>query len=278
MGNTIDLDAYLARIGYEGPLDPSLATLAKLHELHPRAIPFENLSPFAGVTPALDPASLEEKLVRDGRGGWCFEQNLLFALALEAIGFQVTRLAARVRMGVSAGVTRPRSHCLLRVPLEGADYIADVGFGGLTLTGPLRMASEGEQSTPHEPHRVTGIGQGVRLVEAKVAGDWVPLYSFEPHEQQVADYEVSNWYLSHHPDSHFVKSLAIARALPGERHAIRQTRYSIHRAGRESERRFAASAAELLEWLEGPFAIRVPRSGELEEKLARLVATSPREA
>ena len=274
----IDLDAYLARIGYEDRAEPNLATLRKLHELHPRAIPFENLSPFTGETPKLDPASLQEKLVHGGRGGWCFEQNLLFGLALEAIGFEVTRLAARVRMGVPAGVTRPRSHCLLRIRVEGADYLGDVGFGGLTLTGPLLMTSEGEQSTPHERHRISSVGREVRLVEANVAGEWTPLYTFEPHEAQVADYEVSNWYLSNHPDSHFVKSLAIARAQPNERHTIRETRYSIHRAGRDTERRFATSAAELLDLLEGPFGIRVPRSRKLEEKLSKLVETSPRDA
>jgi len=256
---------------------PNLDTLRKLHELHPRAIPFENLSPFIGETPRLDPESVQAKLVRGGRGGWCFEQNLLLAHALEAIGFGVTRLAARVRMGVPAGVTRPRSHCLLRVDVDGAGYIADVGFGGLTLTGPLRLDAQGEQATPHERHRITEAGGAVRLVEADVAGVWTPLYTFEPHEQQVADYEVGNWYLSNHPDSHFVKTLAIARALPGERHAIRDTRYSIHRACRDTERRFAADARDLLQLLEGTFAIRVPHSAKLEAKLARLVEASPRE-
>ena len=274
----IDLDAYLARIGYGGQVAPDLATLRELHELHPRAIPFENLSPFAGETPRLDAEALQSKLVRGGRGGWCFEQNLLFALALEAIGFEVTRLAARVRMGVPAGVTRPRSHCLLRIRAEGADYLGDVGFGGLTLTGPLLLDADGEQSTPHERHRITHVAPDVRLVEANVAGEWTPLYTFEPHEAHVADYEVSNWYLSNHPDSYFVKSLAIARALPGERHTLRETRYSIHRVGEETRRRFAADAAEILDLLEGTFAIRVPRSRNLEEKLSRLVETSPRDA
>ncbi|HXF77370.1 MAG TPA: arylamine N-acetyltransferase, partial [Usitatibacter sp.] len=76
--SAFDLGAYFARIGYDGAAEPTLATLRALHELHPRAIPFENLSPFVGETPALDPASLQAKLVRGGRGGWCFEQNLLF--------------------------------------------------------------------------------------------------------------------------------------------------------------------------------------------------------
>src|SRR5204862_693519 len=94
------------------------------------------------------------KLLTPGRGGWCFEHNLLFAHALEAIGFDVTRLAARVRWNVPEDVVTARSHMLLRVRVDGEDWIADVGFGGLTLTAPLRLRPELEQATPHEPHRI----------------------------------------------------------------------------------------------------------------------------
>src|SRR5476649_596419 len=98
----IDLDSYFARVGYEGPPTPTLATLSRLHALHAAAIPFENLSPFLGELVRLDVDSLVDKLVARRRGGWCFEQNLLFFHALEAIGFEVTRLAARVRWNVAA--------------------------------------------------------------------------------------------------------------------------------------------------------------------------------
>src|SRR3954469_382386 len=137
--SSIDLDAYLRRIGFAGPARADLATLREVHRLHAMAIPFENLSAFVGEAIALDVAALEAKLVRAGRGGWCFEHNLLLRHALAAIGFDVGLLAARVRWNVPPHVQTPRSHCLLRVHLEEGDFIADAGFGGQSLTAPLAL-------------------------------------------------------------------------------------------------------------------------------------------
>jgi N-hydroxyarylamine O-acetyltransferase len=269
----IDLDAYLARIGYRGAVAPDLATLERLHELHPRAIAFENLSPFVGETPALDAKSLQAKLVHGGRGGWCFEQNLLFSHVLAAIGFPFRRLAARVRWNVAPDVVTARSHCLLQVAIDGRDYLADVGFGGLVLTGPIAMELESEQRTPHEDHRLREAGSAQRL-EAKVAGEWQALYDFDLVEAKLADYEVSNWYLANFPQSHFVAGVVAARADEGIRHALRGNRYSVHRADGTSERHFATSADEVMGWLEGPFGIRVPRSQELQAKLEKTIASA----
>src|SRR5262245_3255513 len=119
----IDLDAYFARIGYDGSREPTLRTLQRIHSLHPRVIAFENLSPFLGEPVRLDPDSLQDKLLRRGRGGWCFEQNLLLSHVLLELGFDVRRLAARVRWNVPPGVTGPRSHMLMRVRLPEGDYI-----------------------------------------------------------------------------------------------------------------------------------------------------------
>jgi N-hydroxyarylamine O-acetyltransferase len=267
----LDLDAYFARVGYDGPATPTLATLSRLHTLHVAAIPFENLSPFLGEPVRLDVASLQDKLVARRRGGWCFEQNLLFWHALERIGFETTRLAARVRWNVPADVITARSHCLLRVRVEERDHIADVGFGGQTLTVPLRLEAGIEQATPHESYRIIAFNGGYTL-ESRIAGEWQALYTFEMHEQQLADYEVSNWYLANHPQSIFVNGLAAARAGASERHALRNTRYSIHRSDGRTERRILASAREMREALEGPFAIALPDSPNLDEKLAALVA------
>ena len=74
---TIDVDAYLERIAYKGSLTPSLENLAKIQLLHTQAIPFENIDPFLGLPVLLDLPSLEDKLVKRKRGGYCFEQNLL---------------------------------------------------------------------------------------------------------------------------------------------------------------------------------------------------------
>jgi N-hydroxyarylamine O-acetyltransferase len=266
-----DLEAYFVRLGYDGPAEPRLRTLQRLHALHAEKIPFENLSPFVGEPVRLDLESLQDKLLRRGRGGWCFEQNLLFAHMLQGLGFDVTRLAARVRWNVPIDRVTPRSHMLLRVRLPEGDYVADVGFGGLTLTAPLRLEADVEQATPHEPHRLMARDAGFRL-DALIAGEWSALYTFDLHEQQLADYEVSNWYLCHHPESHFLKQVLAARAEHGRRHALRGVRYAIHSAGGETERCEIRDVAEYRRVLEGPFQIRLPDAPSLDENLERMIA------
>ena len=265
-----DLGAYFRRLGYEGAAEPTLAVLRRIHALHAEKIPFENLSPFLGEPVKLDLESLQRKLITSGRGGWCFEQNLLFSHMLSAIGFKITRLAARVRWNVPAGVVTARSHMLLLVELDEGHHIADVGFGGLTLTAPLRLAAGVEQPTPHEPHRLVGAGAGY-VLEAKVAGEWSALYAFELQEQQLADYEVSNWYLCTHPQSQFVSGIIAARAAPDRRHALRNTRYAIHFPDGRTERRFVTDVGEYRELLAGPFQIALPDSPLLDAKLAKMI-------
>ena len=217
----------------------------------------------------LDLDSLQDKLLRRGRGGWCFEQNVLLAHMLEALGYQVSRLAARVRWNVPDDRATPRSHMLLKVRLPEGDYIADVGFGGLTLSSPLKIEDGTEQATPHEPHRLVARDSGYRL-DARIAGDWTTLYVFELHEQQLADYEVSNWYLCHHPDSHFLKMVTAARAAPGVRHALRGVRYATHTADK-TERREIRGVDEYKGLLESAFGIRLPEAINLDEKLSRMI-------
>ena len=269
-----DLDPYLARVGFDGPAAPDLQTLTRLHALHTRAIPFENLSAFLGEPIRLDPASLEEKLVVQRRGGWCFEQNLYFTHVLRRLGFNLKTLAARVRWNVPPGVTTARSHMLMLVSIGERRFAADVGFGGLTLTAPLELAAGVEQATPHEPHRF--VSEGDRFVlQAKIDDEWQSLYAFDLHEQLQADYEVSNWYLAHFPQSQFVTGLVAARADQGLRHALRNTRYTVHHAGGPAERRFLTSVAEVKEVLRGPLRIPLPAHPELDARLQRMVDANP---
>ena len=272
--SAIDLDAYLERIGFDARPRADLATLREIHRLHACAIPFENLSALVGEPIALDAASLERKLVRAGRGGWCFEQNLLLRHALEAIGFEVTQLAARVRWNVPPHVHTPRSHCLLRVATEQGDYIADVGFGGQSFTAPLALTPGVEQPTPHETFRLVEDARQLR-VETRIEGAWQVLYVFDLVEALQADYEVSTWYLAHHPQSQFVNGVIAARAEPGRRHALRHTRYAIHHRDGRTERREIADARELRALLEGPLAIRLDDVPALDAKLAALFGKRP---
>lgn len=143
----LDLDAYLHRIGYGGPRNTTLETLAAVHRAHVGAIAFENLDPWLGRPVALDIGAVQRKLVAQRRGGFCYEHNLLLGRALAALGFGVTELAARVRWNVPTEVTRPRTHMLLAVNVAAQRYIVDAGFGGHTITAPLRLDRRVPQRT-----------------------------------------------------------------------------------------------------------------------------------
>lgn len=269
-----DLEAYFRRIGFAGRAAPTLDTLREIHARHVEAIPFENLAAFMGEPVRLDLESLQAKLLEPGRGGWCFEHNILLSHVLEALGFEVRRLAARVRWNVPPGVATPRSHMLMRVSVAGDPYIADAGFGGLTLTAPLRLAPGLVQETPHEPHRLAPEGEGFAL-QARVAGEWATLYAFDLVEQQLVDYEAANWYLATHPQSQFVKGLIAARAARDRRHALRNTRYSVHYPDGRTERRFLATPKEFRATLTEAFGLRLPDHPRFDEKLAAVIAANP---
>lgn len=268
--HSVDLAAYFNRIGYTGPSVPTLETLRAIHAAHAQTIPFENLNPLAGWPVLLDACALEQKLLREGRGGYCFEQNLLFSGVLEAIGFQVTRLAARVLWNVPPDTTMPRSHMLLRIDIDRTSYIADVGFGGLTLTTPLRLAADVPQSTTHEPFRLVEAPGGF-VVQAEIRGAWKPLYRFDLQEQLLADYEVSSWYLSNHPTSRFVNNLLAARPQPGRRYALFNDVLTTHHLAGESEHVTLRNAKELREVLTDTFGIRVPQTPDIDAALGRVI-------
>ena len=125
----LDLDAYLKRVSYDGSLDPTVETLQALHRAHLAAIPFENLDILLGRGISLELDAIQQKLVHNRRGGYCFEHNLLFSAALERIGFPVTRLAARVQPERPG----PRTHVCLLVEAGGERWLADTGFGTTLL-------------------------------------------------------------------------------------------------------------------------------------------------
>ena len=145
-----DAGAYLDRIVYDGPTEPTAATLAGLHRAHMLAVPFENLDLHLGLRNVLDPGHVFDKVVRRRRGGWCFELNGLFALLLEHLGYPVTRYAAAVVL--SDPPTRDFAHLTLRVDLDDP-WLADVGFGD-SFTGPLRLDEAGDQLREGRPYRL----------------------------------------------------------------------------------------------------------------------------
>lgn len=272
-----DLGAYFARIGYTGPPAPTLAALRGIVAGHAAAIPFENIDVLLGRPVLLDFDTLIDKLVHRHRGGYCFEHNTLLMQVLAALGFAVEGLGARVVWMRGDGEIPPRTHMLMRVALPEGAFLADVGFGGVTLTAPLRLAPGIEQPTPHEPHRLVALGDEFML-EAKLGAEWTRLYRFSPQRQFPVDYEVANWFTSTHPDGLFTNNLLMARPDPDRRYALFNGEFTIHYLDGRRDRRRLDGAADLGDVLAQHFHVTVPDHdlGALVGAIERAAAAPPR--
>jgi N-hydroxyarylamine O-acetyltransferase len=234
----LDLDAYLARIGYAGPAGPSEEALTALHRAHLAAIPFENLDILLGRDIRVDLESIQAKLVYARRGGYCYEHGQLFGAALERLGFSVDRLLARV---VPDGEPmRPRTHLTLRVRAGAGTWLADVGFGS-SPPAPLALRdprSGGPQDLDGWVYEVVpGESDGTcKLRELQDAG-WVTLYRVEDQRVYPADVVMSNHYTSTYPQSWFTWQPIVVRRESGALHSIVGRAYTVTRPGHVKERR-----------------------------------------
>ncbi|WP_433714799.1 arylamine N-acetyltransferase family protein [Nocardia sp. CA-084685] len=223
-GAELDLDAYLARIGYTGDRTPTLATLRALVHAHTTTIPFENLESILGRPVPLDLESLQDKMVRHRRGGYCYENVGLFAAALERLGFGVTGLSGRVTMGVSDGL-RPATHALLRVTTGDDDrvWICDVGFGSGPLA-PYELVEGGEFALGHWRFRLehtTGeLDSDLWVLHQFGRDGWIDRYTFTLNPQYRIDFAVGNHFVSTSPRSPFTARPFVQRFLPDVHHVL----------------------------------------------------------
>ena len=275
------LAAYFDRIGYSGPQQATSETLHALHRLHPQVIPFENLDTLLGRTPRLDLESVFAKLVSARRGGYCYEHNLLFRAVLDTLGFETTGLAARVLWNDPAGMM-PRTHMMLLVETPDNTWLADVGFGSMTLSAPLLFDTGREQATPHEPFRLDLIERGDFLLQVKLGDTWRPIYRFDLEPQFPADYAMANHYVSTYPESIFVDHLIVARVMPGQRQTLFDT--TLTQRGDTESKRELTNAEGLRGVLQDTFGLvladsdsdtrRETEAGGLDAVLERIVRLS----
>jgi N-hydroxyarylamine O-acetyltransferase len=249
----VRLGPYLTRVEYDGPLDPSLVTLGALHHAHTTHIPFENIDVLLGHGIDLDPAVLEQKLIANRRGGYCFEHNLLFGQVLQDLGFAVTWLSARVRLGATG--IRPRTHMLLLVTIGQEQWVADVGFGsdGLLLPVPFSPAAESRQGL--RSFRVVPEGSWW-VMQSRRNDQWTELYAFtlDPHER--IDYEVLNHFTATHPRSIF-RSLLLAQLVSADRRiALRNRELTIETA--EGTTKLTLTESQVLAHLRDTFGVQLP--------------------
>jgi N-hydroxyarylamine O-acetyltransferase len=221
----LDVKAYLERIGYGGPVAPDSETLRALHVAHMRSVPFENLSIHAGEPIVLEDAALFEKIVARGRGGFCYEDNGLFAALLRALGFDVSMLSAEVA-NAQGGYSPPFDHMALLVKLERR-WLADVGFGD-SFVEPLLLDERGEQRQGRHAYRVEPEGYGERFVmsrrDAEGGGEWEPQYRFDLRPHVYEDYAERCRFHQTSPESHFTKARVCSLATGGGRVTLSGTR------------------------------------------------------
>jgi N-hydroxyarylamine O-acetyltransferase len=253
---TAELDRYFTRIAYAGSREPTLEVLHALTAAHTRRIPFENLDILLGRRIGLDFDSLFDKLVQRERGGYCFEQNGLFLEVLTTLGFDVTPLAARVRLDRPRDFIPARTHLCLRVVLDGIPWLTDVGVGGASLTSAIRLEPDTEQETAHEPRRIVHEG-GRYFHQWRLGAEWQDVYEFTGETMPAIDREVGHWFTSTHPASHFKDRLIVARAGErGRRYTLLNDALKIRERDGRASLHVIESPEHLLALLEEHFGLR----------------------
>ncbi|WP_141580008.1 arylamine N-acetyltransferase [Actinomadura sp. WMMA1423] len=246
----LDLPAYLKRVGHDGDLAPTGATLRALHREHVTSIPFENLEIMLGRPIDLSLDAVQAKLVGRPRGGYCYEHNRLFAAVLEKLGYEVTALAGRVTLG--AEKVLPATHALLHVRPPDASrdepaWLCDVGFGAGPLE-PLRLV-DGEEADQD--------GWGFRLRQGRTVTAWTPnttgwemhqrgpegwiqRHTFVLSEAFRIDFEVGSYYVSTSPRSPFTTRPFAQRFSADALHVLDGTKLTLTRPDGNVETRTLA--------------------------------------
>jgi N-hydroxyarylamine O-acetyltransferase len=218
---TFDVDRYLARIGYDGPRQPTLATLTELQIAHLVNVPFENLHVFYRAGVRVDVDWSYHKIVEQRRGGWCFELNGCFAELLRRLGYPVDLLSCRTRD--NGGLSADFDHLTLLVHVGGTAYLVDVGWGDNALT-PL-PAESGDYASRPRPTRIETDASTVRLIECFERDDrgstWELQYQASRQPRQLAEFDDRSRYLQTEPGLSWTEKPLVTRAT--SRHGSRVT-------------------------------------------------------
>ncbi len=254
-------EAYFDRIGWEGPLAPTLATLTALLRAHVERIPFENLDVLLGRGISIDLDRVSAKLVDAKRGGYCYEHCTLFRAALAHAGFAPRLHAARVTM-LTPRAEAPRTHMFLSVDINGATYALDPGFGGHGPLLPMPLVADQIVRDRRDAHRFVRH-DGEWLLQAEIGGAMAPLWmsTFEP--ESPADFVMANHFTSTWPRSAFVERLMLRALTPdGRRVSVMNRDVTVTRDGAFEKSQLADRAA-LRTLLAEEFGIDLPEAETL---------------
>lgn len=212
--SNFSLPHYLNRIGYNGETRPDLSTLIALMSAQLQSVPFENTEVQAGRIPSLIPEDINTKIVTNHRGGYCYEVNGLFAMALTAIGFEWSFAGARPMFYPSR---RPKTHLVVIVTIEGKKYLCDTGFGGYGLREPIKVEDGEIVEQCGDQFRIT-LQNSEFVLSSWVNDEWAPQYGFALVPQEWIEFSLANYFNATHPDTIFTqKKLAVIQTPNGRK-------------------------------------------------------------
>ncbi len=212
--DNFDLKRYFERIDYQGEALPDHVTVAQIMHQQLCTVPFENLDVISGKGVSLKPEDIVDKIVFRRRGGYCFEVNGLFAMALEALGVPFRFIGCRP---MTIPVRRPRTHMAILAMLDGEEWLCDVGFGSYGIRAPMRLAQRGEVRQDHDVFELLPLDNSEFILRASVDGDWANQYSFDLSHHEWIDFMPANWLTSTYPESLFVQKLVVMKQTPDGR-------------------------------------------------------------
>jgi len=263
----VRLDDYLGRIGISRPLAATAGVLRRIHRAHREAFLFENLTIQTGGTISVALVDLERKFLDEGRGGYCFEHNTLFAAALADLQFAPTTLLGRVRRGPPA--EWGRTHMVLRIPADGTVWLADVGFGAQSLIEPIQLEDGAIAEQLGLVYRMRREDH-LWVLSARDDAGTIDLYEFSEEPQTPADVVIANHYTATHPASVFRRTLTIQRVTRDERIVFRGDTLVRSRDGRTTEERI--ERARLQETVREVFGIGMPAGPFVCDRFAEQAA------
>lgn len=216
--STFSLPAYLSRIGFHGNPVPDIATLRALMRCQLFTVPFENLDVQAGKIVSLVPEEIVEKIVHRKRGGYCYEVNGLFAMALESLGIPYQFVAARPMF---YPVRRPKTHMAIVATVEGVQWLCDLGFGSYGIREPMRLdLLDREIEQDFDVFRLSKTSERDFLLQAIADGEWANQFEFNLSPQEWIDFVPANYLNSTHPDAIFVQKLLVVLHNPQGRNIL----------------------------------------------------------
>ena len=207
MDTKIDVQKYLDRIGYSGPIHTSAEVLAQLQEHHVHTVPYENLDILGHIPLSLEIPHLFDKIVIHRRGGYCFELNALFGWLLQELGFKVTNYFGRFWRG-ETNTPAKRRHHILQVEIDNRQFIADVGAGS-SPKQPFELIADADQILGNEIYLVKKSESFGWMLYERKNGELDPIYSFTEEANLPQDYETTSYWCQHSPESVFNKQAKV---------------------------------------------------------------------